>query len=63
VVIRKAKSEDKEQLVNLLIEFDTLTQKILSEEQKQFRARKDLEKAMTEAAERYISNSDWIVFV
>jgi ribosomal protein S18 acetylase RimI-like enzyme len=63
VIIRKATKEDRAQLYTLLVKFDDYSQKLLSEKQKQFRARKNREEGLENASEMYVSDPGWIVFV
>lgn len=60
--IRPATSYDRKELIKLIKEFE-ISDKILSEKQRQIRAYKDLEKMAQEIAEKYLSQPGHIVFV
>jgi len=63
VQIRKGVNEDKQQLVRLLIEFNSFATKTLSEKQNKFRAYKNLPHMWEEIAEKYLTHPEYAVFV
>lgn len=63
MTIRKAKQEDKEELIRLYLEFNESTKKTLPENQNKFREFKNISKYSEVKIKRYLSNPNYIVFV